>query len=526
MAKVTIIPSTINPITQAPLGTTKKKKVAAYARVSTDSDEQNTSYEAQVKYYTQYISNNPDWEFVKVYADEGISGTSTKKRVEFNRLITDALDGKIDLIITKSVSRFARNTVDTITNVRKLNEKGVAVIFEKENVNSLDGTGELMLTILASLAQEESRSISQNVTMGKRWSFKEGRVSFAYSSFLGFKKTEKGIEIDKDEAEIVKLIYRLFLFNGMTTTGIAHHLNDLKIPTPRNGTKWLGNNVMSILTNEKYKGDALLQKKFTTDFLSHKMKVNEGEIPQYYVHDCLPSIIDKEEWEMVQTELERRLRFKGSYSGNNPFATKLICGDCGGFYGKKTWHSNDAYKKEIYRCNDKFNKEHSKCQTPTVTEEQIKTMFIKAYNELIKQKSNVIEDAIMVRDLLANTDELEKIIEEQSTELEIVSGLVNKLVKSNCHHVQDQKEYAQKYEELSRRFELAKKNVENAQKERAYKQGQVLRIDAFIKELEETSEFLTEWDQELWNLMLDTATVNRDESITFKFKNGTEIIEK
>mgnify|MGYP002682211155 CR=1 FL=1 len=172
MAKVTIIPSTINPITQVPLGTTKKKRVAAYARVSTDSEEQNTSYEAQVKYYTEYITNNPDWEFVKVYADEGISGTSTKKRVEFNKLIKDALDGKIDMIITKSVSRFARNTVDTISNIRKLNEKGVAVIFEKEHVNTLDGSGELMLTILASLAQEESRSISQNVTMGKRWGFK------------------------------------------------------------------------------------------------------------------------------------------------------------------------------------------------------------------------------------------------------------------------------------------------------------------------------------------------------------------
>ena len=348
----------------------------------------------------------------------------------------------------------------------------------------------------------------------------------SYSSFLGFKKTENGIEIDEEQAKTVRLIYRLFLLEGMTTTGIAHYLNDLKIPTPRNGSKWLGNNIMSILKNEKYKGDALLQKKFTTDFLSHKMKENEGEIPQYYVHDCLLSIVSKEEWDMVQTELERRLRFKGSYSGNNSFSTKLICGDCGGFYGKKIWHSTDIYKKEIYRCNDKFNKEHQKCQTPILTEDKVKALFIKAYNELLSNKSNVIEDAILVRDLLANTDALDRTIEEQSLELEIVGGLVDKLIKENCNQAQNQEEYLFKYDELSKRFEKAKGDLTAAQKEKSYKQGQSIRIDAFIERLSKTNEFLIEWDQEIWNFMLETATVNRDESITFKFKNGTEITEK
>jgi len=528
MAKVTIIPSTINPITNIPIGSTIKKKVAAYARVSTDSDEQSTSYDAQVNFYTNFIQAKEEWEFVKVYADEGISGTNTKKRVQFNQMIQDALDGKIDMIITKSISRFARNTVDTITNVRKLSAKGIDVFFEKENLHSMGAQGEMMLTILASLAQEESRSISQNVTMGKRWGFKEGRVSFAYKRFLGFKKTINGFEIIPEEAELVRYIYREFLIKGRTSTSIATELNELKIPTPskEKDAIWRGNNIMSILTNEKYKGDALLQKKYITDFLEHKLVKNEGQIPQYYVQGCLPKIIETEEWDMVQTEIERRKRYQGSYTGKNPFATKLVCADCGGFYGQKVWHSTDKYRKTIYQCNSKFDKSHEKCQTPIVTEEQVKSLFVKAYNELLSKKSNIIEDSIEIKNLLGDTTELDSIIEEQAAELEIVGELVDKLVKSNCNKAQDQEEYLKKYNELSKRFETAKKKLEDAQKEKSYKNGQSLRLEGFIERLKESKEFITEWDSEIWNLMLNESLVNRDGSITFKFKNGTEITEK
>ena len=197
MPKVTVIPSTVNPITQMPIGSIHTRKVAAYARVSTTSDEQYTSYEAQVNFYQKYILERPDWEYTKVYADEGITGTSTKKRVEFNRMITDALHGKIDLIITKSISRFARNTLDTISYVRKLKNNGIEVFFEKENLWTMDPKSELILTIMASIAQEESRSISQNVTWGKRVGFQEGKVSFAYKSFLGYKKEDDKIVIDE-----------------------------------------------------------------------------------------------------------------------------------------------------------------------------------------------------------------------------------------------------------------------------------------------------------------------------------------
>ena len=283
--RVTVLPATRNRFTTAPIASVQKRRVAAYARVSTDSDEQLTSYEAQVDYYTHYIKERPDWAFAGMYADEGISGTNTKRREGFNQMIADALAGKIDLIVTKSVSRFARNTVDSLTTVRKLKEKGVEVYFQKENIYTLDSKGELLITIMSSLAQEESRSISENVTWGQRKRFSDGKVSMPYKHFLGYRKGEDGEpEIVPEEAEVVRRIYRLFL-EGQTPYGIKRILERAHVPTPAGKETWQTATILSILTNEKYKGDALLQKTFCTDFLTKKMKVNEGEVPQYYVEN-------------------------------------------------------------------------------------------------------------------------------------------------------------------------------------------------------------------------------------------------
>ena len=252
MSKVTLIPSTKNPHTKATLGAREIRNVAAYARVSTNTDEQYSSYEAQVNYYMKFIQDRADWRYINVYADEGITGTNTKKRLEFNKMISDALSGKIDLIITKSISRFARNTLDTISYVRKLKDKGIEVFFEKENLWTLDPKSELILTIMASIAQEESRSISENVRWGKRVAFKQGKVTFAYSRFLGYKKENDKLVIDEDEAIIVRLIYRMFLVDGISMHAIAHHLNASNVKTPSGkGKRWIQNTIASILTNEK-----------------------------------------------------------------------------------------------------------------------------------------------------------------------------------------------------------------------------------------------------------------------------------
>lgn len=269
--KVHKIESTISLLGSLPSVIHQKKRVAAYARVSTDSDEQFTSYEAQVDFYTRYIQSNPEWEFVAVYADEGITGTNTKKREGFNRMIQDALAGKIDLILTKSISRFARNTVDSLTTIRQLKEKGIEAYFEKENIYTLDAKGEVMLTIMSSLAQEESRSISENVTWGKRRSMEDGKFSLAYKHFLGYEKGDDGLpKIVEEEAKIVRKIYELFLA-GNTVRAIASQLTNEGIPTPSGKVRWSVSTIMSILQNEKYKGDALLQKTYTVDFTNQNL---------------------------------------------------------------------------------------------------------------------------------------------------------------------------------------------------------------------------------------------------------------
>lgn len=273
------IPATVNRFTANPLGSAQRRRTAAYARVSTDHEDQLTSYAAQVSYYTDYIRSRSDLEFVNVYTDEGISGTSTARREGFRQMIDDALAGKIDLIITKSVSRFARNTVDSLTTIRKLKEHKVECYFEKENIRTFDNKGELLLTIMASLAQEESRSISENCVWGQRKRFSDGKVTVPFSRFLGYDRGEDGnLVINPQEAEIVREIYQMFL-DGASPYAIAKRLTERGIPSPGGKDRWYKATVTSILSNEKYKGDALLQKVYTTDFLTKRKKAERGGSP-------------------------------------------------------------------------------------------------------------------------------------------------------------------------------------------------------------------------------------------------------
>ena len=524
MAKVRVIPSTINPVTLSPLGQISRRRVAAYARVSTDDEEQATSYETQVKHYTEFIQKKPEWEYVKVYADDGISGTSTKRRDGFNEMIKDALNGKIDLIITKSISRFARNTLDTISYTRKLKAKGIEVYFEKENLWSLDDKTEFLLTIMASMAQEESRSISQNVTMGKRWGMKEGRVGWAYSSMLGYKKVGDKIEIIQEEAELVQQIYKMFLREGKTCTGIAEYLKERGVKTPTGkSTNWTKNTVNSILRNEKYKGDALLQKTYTVDYLEHRIETNKGHLPQYYVENSHPAIINREEWEIVQAELTRRETLGAAYSGNSEFSSKLICGDCGGFYGRKLWHSTSKYARFVYRCNAKYNKDKDQCLTPALPEDVVKEKFVKAYNQVMEFKDRIIEDINEVIKLLADTFELDAKVVELQNKMTVISGLVDKMIKENTKTAQDQVDFNKRYEELSNQYEADKNALDKTLEKRAYKQAQEIKMKAYLKEIKKADNYLPEWSIDLWMLMVDSAIVNRNKTITFKLTSGTEI---
>lgn len=312
-----------------------KKRVAAYARVSTELDSQQNSYEAQIDYYTSYIQNKPEWEFVQIYADEGITGTSYKHRDGFNQMVEDAMNGKIDLILTKSISRFARNTVDALTVTRQLKSYNIEVFFEKENISSMDAQAELIFTIMSSIAQEESRSISQNVRWGILRSMESGKITLPWKSFLGFERGEDGLpQIVEEEAEVVRSIYRDYL-NGMTLQSIARSLIKRGVKTPSGKEHWTAEGVRHILTNEKYKGDAILQKTYTVDFLSKEVRVNNGERKQWYIRDSHDAIVTPETFKLVRDELKRRGGSRGRHY-ESPFARSLYCGVCGSFCGHHT----------------------------------------------------------------------------------------------------------------------------------------------------------------------------------------------
>ncbi len=391
MANVTVIPA--KPMQQLKgLEATAKLRVCAYARVSTDNEEQLSSYQAQVEHYTSNIKNNPAWEFVEVYSDEGISGTNTKKREGFNRMIEDCMAGKIDMVITKSISRFARNTLDTLKYVRQLKEKGVAIYFEKENINTLDSKGEFLITLLGSLAQEESSNLSQITKMGISYRFQEGKVLVNHNKFLGYTKDEQGqLVIVPEEAEVVRRIYRELL-DGKSPYKIASNLQRDGILTGAGGSRWYDSTVIKILKNEKYQGDALLQKTYTVDFLSKKRVKNTGHAAQYYVEDSHPAIVIKEEFAAVQLEFERRTNMRGysksgrsSFTSEYPFSRKLFCQNCGSKFRRQAWGSGKN-RKYVWRCINREINGVESCGMKSIREKDLEKAFLRAMNKLIANK--------------------------------------------------------------------------------------------------------------------------------------------
>lgn len=511
--KVTTIPATKTKYSSKSKIQVSKRRVAGYARVSTDSDEQFTSYEAQVDYYTNYISNRADWIFVGIYTDEGISGTNRKHREGFNSMVKDALDGKIDLIITKSVSRFARNTVDSLTTVRELKDAGVEVYFEKENIWTFDSKGELLITIMSSLAQEESRSISENVTWGHRKRFSDGKVSIPFGNFLGYDKGPDGnLVVNKEQAKIVKKIYRYFL-EGNTPYRIAKMLTEEGIPTIQGKKKWSAGPVKNILTNEKYKGDALLQKSFTVNFLTKEKKINEGEIPQYYVEKNHEAIIEPKVWDFVQNLIENKPRYN-----NDIFSSKIVCGCCGSFYGAKTWHSNSKYKRTIWRCNNKYSEKGKPCKTPHLYEEDIKKAFIDSVNKLVINKGHIIKDLKLLEQTF-DTSSLNKELQISVEKMNSTKENIEKLIEENSKSSQDQIEYAKKYEKLVNKFNAEKEKYEDLCTQIQDKESRKLKYDFFIEKLDSLAP-LDEFDPILWNLMLDNMVVNEDGNYEFKYDKG------
>lgn len=516
--KVTAIPATRNRYTSAPAAVQLKRKVAGYARVSTDLEEQQTSYANQVAYYTEYIKSRADWEFAGIYTDEGISATNTKHREGFKRMVDDALSGKIDLIITKSISRFARNTVDSLTTVRKLKENGTEIYFEKENIWTMDSKGELLITIMSSLAQEESRSISENVIWGKRKGFAQGKASVAYTHFLGY---DKDFSINEREAKTVRLIYKLFL-SGLSCTAVAKELERRGEKSPYGGERWHSGTVQSILTNEKYRGDALLQKEYISDFLQKTRKRNEGEIPQYYVEEHHPAIIDPATFDYVQTEMERRKKVGTRFSGMSIFSTKIRCGECGGWFGRRTWHSTDKYRCIVYQCIKKYT-EKRHCKTPHIKEEEIKRLFVEALNRLVFAKEETLENIESLRKTLCDVSGLDDEREEAAKEAEALEKEIRSLIASNASAPLNQAEYRKKYDCLCSRYEKAIGRLESIESDRKERQGREVRIREFIGRLSGLEGKQETFDASLWCGMVECVTVHSDSRIVFTFVGGIEV---
>lgn len=369
--------------------------MAAYCRVSTAQEEQLLSYENQVNYYTTFINENPLYEYAGTYADEGISATNTKKRDEFKRMIADCRAGKIDMIITKSISRFARNTLDCLNYVRELKELGIGIIFEKENINTLDAKGEVLLTILSSLAQDESRSISENSTWGIRRRFEKGQHKMSTKRFLGYDTDEEGkLVINRKQAQIVNRLYSEFL-NGKTVDYIKRIFEREGVKNWDGETKWQATTLQSMLENEKYKGDAILQKSYTTDFLTKKRVLNYGEIQKFYIEDDHEAIIEPWIWECVKLEAERRKQYleehvTNSYSHNteeNPFASKIVCGCCNKVFARKGWKSRDGEIRRVWQCSERYKvKGVLGCGNRHVDESTLEKAFVMAWNAILENK--------------------------------------------------------------------------------------------------------------------------------------------
>lgn len=363
--------------------------MAAYARVSTSSEEQLNSVEAQKDYFEKLILRKPGWILVGIYADEGITGTSMHRREAFKRMVADAMDGKIDLIVTKSLSRFARNTVDSLNIIRQLKDVRVGVYFEKEDIFALDSKGEFMITLLSSMAEEESRSISENIKWGHRKRFADGRHSVGYKHFLGFQKgADGGLEILEEEARIVRLIYLLFL-EGYSPNAIAAMLTAAGIPTPTRKQLWPSSTILGILTNEKHYDAALLQKEFSADYRTKKKKRNCGELPMYYIANDHPSIVSKEIFDEVQCRLSQ---LQVHEKASPLFAGQLFCADCGGAYGPKKWHST-SYADTVWQCGNHHNHRYP-CTTPHLYEELLKPVFHEVILKLLETHSEILQDCV------------------------------------------------------------------------------------------------------------------------------------
>ena len=509
--------------------TRNKLKVAAYARVSTDEAEQLNSYKTQCDYYTTYIQGKPEWEFVGLYADEGITGTSAKRRKEFQRLIRDAMDGKIDLILVKSVSRFARNTVDSLQTVRKLRDKGVKIYFEKENIDSLDAKCDMILSIYSSLAEEESRSISTNIRWAHQKKVERGEVVLNFNNIYGYQQDEnKNVTIKIQEAEVVREIYHKYLI-GYSIRRIIRELKENEIKSPLGSSKWSSSTIKGILESEKYIGDVILQKTYKRDFLTQRRVRNTGQAPQKYVENNHPAIVDKLTWNAVQAEIERRnsLRSteatgKGRYDMRYAFSGVIECGECNSNFRRHNYTNGNKIER-TWACKEHL-KGNKYCTQEILKEELLEELFVNTLNRLLLNRDKVlkkVEASVKEAMLEVGTDNKQQ-IEKVDLMIEKLQADMLELNKRRGKREVDAEQYNTESREIMEQLdELFKQRDEliAEQSDGALSKSQYKMLTDFLKNEQKQTEF----DKDVFTKLIEKIIVNSREDITFIFKDGTEV---
>lgn len=516
----------------------RQLRVAAYCRVSTDFEEQLNSYENQKAFYTDMIGKNPEWTLAGIYADEGISGTLAEKRPDFQRMISDCLDGKIDYVIVKAVSRFARNTSECLKYVDLLREEGIGVIFEEQGIDTLELKSQLYLTIYAGFAQSESESISKNVTWTVRNNFAEGKVPYVYKKFLGYKKGDDGIpEIVPEEAEIVTRIYNMFLA-GATTRAISETLMAENIQVPGKNFTFAKNTILSILTNIKYCGDAILQQTYSTDCIKKKRKKNTGEkVPMYYVHNAHPAIIPRATFNKVQEEIARRKTStpksqKNTYTASGRYSKYaltdvLMCGECGTRYRRVTW-SKKGKKKVVWRCINRLDYGTKYCdKSLTVEENALHQAIVRAIEKFNKEDANTyytlmkatIGDAIGINGSNDEIDLLERRITALNTKM-------LQLVNENVANGGDIESHEEEFKEISDEIEQLKSRISAIQESFCDAETAKQRLEYINRTIDEREQNKGIYDDSVVRQMVECIKVYHDGRIEVIFGGGVTIEEE
>lgn len=509
----------------------RQLRVAAYCRVSTEEEEQQSSYEAQCSYYTDKIMKNPEWTMAGIFADEGISGTSTKKRENFNRMIRKCRQKKIDLILTKSISRFARNTVDCLKYIRALRELGIGVCFEKENMNTLEMDTELMLTFMGAFAQAESESISENVKWGKRQAIREGNVFVNFKRLYGYSLKEDGTpEIDPDKAEAIRAIFQWYL-EGDSLRMIKQKLESDGIPNPSGEAEWKTSSVKSILANEKYCGDALGQKTFKDNLMSGRIVKNTGQLPMVLVQNNHPAIVSRETYQAVQAELARRNAGrspsqKSAPTGRSCYASKyalserLVCGECGTLYRRCSWKGNEK-PRIVWRCVSRLDYGKKYCHnSPTMDEELLQQAILEAINSAASSRETLtvkMTDAIVAEMTTLTSSGMT--LGEIQQRLEALDREFDNLLSQT----ESVEENAARFKVLSDEMTSLKAQREKIAAQLRKNGAAGERVQNAVMAVKRMNHQLTKWDETLIRQLVHTVKVISTSHIQVCLMDGTVI---